>query len=41
MKPCYEHGKIASWIAPPKRGVNHQGFDFEYVTFDSDPYVRN
>jgi benzoyl-CoA 2,3-dioxygenase component B len=41
MKPCYEHGKIASWIAPPKRGINHQGFDFEYVNFDSNPYVRN
>ena len=41
MKPCYEAGKIASWIAPPKHGINHQGFDFEYVKFDcADPYVR-
>jgi benzoyl-CoA 2,3-dioxygenase component B len=41
MKPCLEPGKIASWIAPPKKGVNHQSFDFEYVKFDSDPYVRS
>ncbi len=40
MKPCLEPGKIAPWIAPPKRGINHQGFDFEYVKFDSDPYQR-
>jgi benzoyl-CoA 2,3-dioxygenase component B len=41
MQPCYEYGRIASWIAPPKRGINHQGFDFEYVRFDvADPYVR-
>ena len=31
MKPCYEHGKIASWIAPPRKGVNGRPFDFEYV----------
>jgi len=40
MKPVYEPGKIASWIAPPKRGINHQSFDFEYVKFADDPYVR-
>ena len=41
MVPCYELGKIAGWIAPPKHGINHQGFDFEYVKFDvADPYVR-
>jgi benzoyl-CoA 2,3-dioxygenase component B len=33
MKPCYEHGKIAGWIAPPKRGVHGNPFDFEYVKF--------
>jgi benzoyl-CoA 2,3-dioxygenase component B len=40
MKPVYEPGKIASWIAPPARGINHQSFDFEYVQFESDPFVR-
>lgn len=40
MKPVYEPGKIASWIAPPKSGINHHGFDFEYVKFADDPYVR-
>jgi benzoyl-CoA 2,3-dioxygenase component B len=31
MKPVYERGKIANWIAPPARGINGQPFDFEYV----------
>jgi benzoyl-CoA 2,3-dioxygenase component B len=31
MKPVTEPGKIASWIAPPRRGINGQGFEFEYV----------
>ena len=31
MKPCHEPGKIASWIAPPPKGVNGQPFEFEYV----------
>ena len=31
MKPCYEVGKYASWIAPPKVGINNQPGDFEYV----------
>jgi benzoyl-CoA 2,3-dioxygenase component B len=31
MHPVYERGKIASWIAPPTRGINGQPFDFEYV----------
>jgi benzoyl-CoA 2,3-dioxygenase component B len=31
MKPCYERGKFASWIAPPPKGVNDQPLDFEYV----------
>ncbi len=33
MKPVYEKGKIANWIAPPPTGVNGQPFDFEYVKF--------
>ncbi|MGQ0623675.1 MAG: benzoyl-CoA 2,3-epoxidase subunit BoxB [Sporichthyaceae bacterium] len=31
MHPVYEAGKIASWVAPPKAGINGQSFDFEYV----------
>ena len=31
MKPQYEAGKYASWIAPPKVGINNQPGDFEYV----------
>ncbi len=37
VKSCmvcvYEPGKMASWIAPPKRGINGQALDFEYVKF--------
>jgi benzoyl-CoA 2,3-dioxygenase component B len=31
MKPVYEPGKIANWIAPPTRGINGQPFEFQYV----------
>jgi benzoyl-CoA 2,3-epoxidase subunit B len=31
MKPVYERGKIAAWIAPPTKGINGQPFEFEYV----------
>jgi len=31
MKPCHEPGKIASWIAPPAKGIDGKPFDFEYV----------
>jgi benzoyl-CoA 2,3-dioxygenase component B len=31
MKPVYERGKFANWIAPPARGINGQPVDFEYV----------
>ncbi len=31
MTPVYERGKIASWLAPPKKGINGQPFDFDYV----------
>jgi len=31
MKPCLETGKFASWIAPPKVGIDHKEGDFEYV----------
>ena len=31
MKPCHERGLYASWIAPPRVGINNQPGDFEYV----------
>ncbi|GAA2890078.1 benzoyl-CoA 2,3-epoxidase subunit BoxB [Pseudonocardia halophobica] len=33
MRPVYEPGKIAGWIAPPTNGINGQPFDYEYVHF--------
>jgi benzoyl-CoA 2,3-dioxygenase component B len=34
MTPVVEAGQFANWIAPPKRGVNSQPQDFEYVRFE-------
>ena len=31
MVPVTEIGKIANWIAPPDRGINNNGFEFDYV----------
>jgi benzoyl-CoA 2,3-dioxygenase component B len=31
MQPVTEPGKIASWVAPPSRGINGQAFEFLYV----------
>src|ERR1700716_378348 len=31
MRPVYEPGKIAGWIAPPSRGINDKPLDYEYV----------
>jgi len=31
MKPVLEPGKVASWIAPPERGINNLPADYEYV----------
>ena len=31
MKPQYESGKFAHWIAPPKVGIDNKTGDFEYV----------
>ena len=31
MQPCHEAGRFASWIAPPRAGINNQPGDFEYV----------
>jgi len=33
MVPVYEPGAYANWIAPPRRGINGQPVDFEYVKF--------
>ncbi|MDQ3154474.1 MAG: benzoyl-CoA 2,3-epoxidase subunit BoxB [Actinomycetota bacterium] len=33
MQPVHEQGKIASWIAPPRNGINGRPFDFDYVHF--------
>ncbi len=41
MRPVFEVGKIANWIAPPARGINRNGFDYEYVRFVDDPYERH
>jgi benzoyl-CoA 2,3-dioxygenase component B len=34
MKPVFEPGKMANWIAAPKRGINRQDIRFEYVRTD-------
>ena len=31
MRPVYDPGKIAAWIAPPTNGINGKPFDYEYV----------
>src|SRR5262249_50190811 len=31
MKPGNEPGKVASWIAPPRVGIDNKPGDFEYV----------
>jgi benzoyl-CoA 2,3-dioxygenase component B len=31
MRPSWEPGKFASWIAPPKVGIDNKPGDFEYV----------
>lgn len=31
MVPCYESGKYAGWISPPKVGIDNKPGDFEYV----------
>jgi benzoyl-CoA 2,3-dioxygenase component B len=33
MKPVYEPGQFASWIAPPAQGVKGTPVDYEYVKF--------
>ncbi len=31
MTPVYEPGQMASWIAAPRKGINGQPLDYEYV----------
>ncbi|HEY6378402.1 MAG TPA: benzoyl-CoA 2,3-epoxidase subunit BoxB [Candidatus Dormibacteraeota bacterium] len=31
MHPVYEPGRMASWVAPPRTGINGQPPDYEYV----------
>jgi benzoyl-CoA 2,3-dioxygenase component B len=31
MKPVTEPGKMASWVAPPDRGINNNPVEYEYV----------
>ena len=31
MRPVYQRGKIAAWIAPPRQGINGQPFNYDYV----------
>jgi benzoyl-CoA 2,3-epoxidase subunit B len=31
MRPVYERGKIAAWLAPPGNGINGKPFDYDYV----------
>ena len=31
MKPVYEPGKMANWVAAPRKGINGQALDYEYV----------
>jgi benzoyl-CoA 2,3-dioxygenase component B len=33
MQPVTEPGKMAGWIAPPRRGINGQPIDYDYVRF--------
>ena len=33
MRRVVEPGKMASWIAPPARGIDGKPLDFEYVKF--------
>jgi benzoyl-CoA 2,3-dioxygenase component B len=35
MKPVYEQGRYASWIAAPQKGVKGQPIDYEYVRLES------
>ena len=34
QKPVLQPGKMASWIAPPRKGLNGNPLEFEYVRFE-------
>ena len=34
MRPVTERGEYASWIAPPRVGIDNKPGDFEYVKID-------
>ena len=34
MQACHAPGEYASWIAPPRMGINRQPVDYEYVKID-------
>ncbi len=36
MKPVYEPGRFAPWIAPPQKGVQGAPIDYEYVKLNRD-----
>jgi benzoyl-CoA 2,3-dioxygenase component B len=40
MHPVYGVGQVAHWIAPPRRGINGQPFEFEYVRREVVPEAR-
>jgi benzoyl-CoA 2,3-dioxygenase component B len=31
MQPVYEPGRMASWVAPPRTGINGKPLDYDYV----------
>ncbi|MEX2615606.1 MAG: hypothetical protein WD767_05880 [Alphaproteobacteria bacterium] len=33
MVPVTEPGRMAGWIAPPRRGIHGQPLDYDYVRF--------
>ncbi|TJX00306.1 benzoyl-CoA 2,3-epoxidase subunit BoxB, partial [Neisseria gonorrhoeae] len=35
MRPVTEIGEYASWIAPPKVGIDNKPGDFEYVKIET------
>jgi benzoyl-CoA 2,3-dioxygenase component B len=35
MKPVAEPGQFASWISPPKVGIDNRPGDFEYVKLEA------
>ncbi len=35
MRPCYAAGEFASWIAPPKSGIDNKPGDFDYVRIEA------